>query len=164
MKKIIFLLFPLICFSQTEKFCLNVSNDDVTATSKIYSDEIDLGEFKFYVLAGKTRGTYTQIIFKLKGGDCVDEYSNIYFLFENGKRFEGHNHVYTFNCSGNSGQILNTGGINERLKTDKVKTIRIDAKSKFFQADLNEEQQNLLMNYVKCASDWKAYKDLMKFK
>ena len=66
MKKIMFLLFPFLCFSQTDKFCLNISNDEVTATSKVYSDDIDLGEFTFHVLAGKTKGTYTKIIFKIK--------------------------------------------------------------------------------------------------
>ncbi|WP_395047139.1 hypothetical protein [Flavobacterium sp.] len=161
---IILFSFANISFSQTDQNCLKVINDDVTATTKIITDEIDLGDFSVYVLAGITKGTYPKLIFKIKKGDCVDDYNPIYFMFHNGERYSGGNYVFPYNCNGYSGQIINTAKISNLLKVEKLKTLRVDTRSTFFQVDLTEEQSHLLKNYINCASDWKSYKDQIKYK
>jgi hypothetical protein len=153
-----------ISFSQANQNCLKVINDDITATTKIISEEIDFGDFTVYVLAGITRGTYPQLIFRIKKGDCVDDYNPIYFMFHNGKRFGGRNYVFQFNCSGLTGQIVNNSTLSNLLKSEKLKTLRLDTRSSFFQIDLTEEQSELLKKYVSCALDWKSYKDEIKYK
>lgn len=161
---IILLFFSNISFSQTDQSCLKVINDDVTATTKIISNEIDLGDFTVYVLAGITKGTFPKLIFKIKKGDCVDDYNPIYFMFHNSERYTGSNYVFQFNCTGSTGQIINNSKLTNLLKLEKLKTLRIDTRSTFFQVDLTEEQSDLLKNYINCAFDWKSYKDQIKYK
>ena len=156
--------FSNFSFSQTKQNCIKVINDDITATTKIISDEIDLGDFTVYVLAGNTRGTYPKLIFKIKKGDCIDNYNPIYFMFQNGKRFKGGNFVFQFNCSGATGQIINDSSLTELLKSEKLKTLRIDTRTSFHQIDLTVEQSDLLQKYVNCALDWKSFKDQIKYK
>ena len=168
-KKIILnLLFmlslSLISYSQVkDSLCLKAINDDVEQSTRIQSDEIDLGEFSVYVLAGKTRGTYPKLIFRVIKSDCMDE-SPIYFIFENEKRFVGRNYVFAFNCAGYSGQIVNNSTLNNLLKTVKLKTIRISSKSRNYDVELSEEQSNSLMQYINCANDFNSYKSLIKYK
>lgn len=159
---IIIVFFTNNSFCQTN--CLKIINDDVTASTKIISQEIDLGDFTVYVLAGITRGTYPKLIFKIKEEVCVDDYNSIYFLFHNDERYTGGNYVFSFNCNGYSGQILNNAKLSNLLQTEELKTIRLDTKSDFFQVNLSKEQSNLLKNYINCALDWKSYKDLIKYK
>jgi hypothetical protein len=159
---IIIVFFTNNSFSQTN--CLKIINDDVTASTKIISQEIDLGDFTVCVLAGITRGTYPKLIFKLKKEACVDDYNSIYFLFQNDERYTGGNYVFSFNCNGYSGQIINNSKLSNLLKAEELKTIRLDAKSAFFQVDLTKEQSSLLKNYINCALDWKSYKDHIKYK
>lgn len=159
---IIFCFFSNTSFSQTD--CLKVINDDVTATTKIITKEIDFGDFTIYILAGITKGTYPKLLFKIKKEDCVDDYSPIYFMFHNGERYTGGNYVFKFNCTGYSGQIINNNKLTNLLKTEKLKTLRLDTKSTFLQIDLTEEQADLLKYYVNCALDWKSYKDQIKYK
>lgn len=156
--------FANISFSQAEKNCIKVLNDDITATTQIVSDEIDLGDFKVYVLAGNTRGMYPKLIFKIKEDVCIDNFNLIYFMFRNGKRFQGGNFVFQNNCKGSTGQIINNLTLSELLKSEKLKTLRLDTRNSFIQIDLTEEQSDLLNNYVNCALDWKSYKDQIKYK
>jgi len=142
---------------------IKVINDDVTAKTEVVSSDIDLKDFTMHILAGNTKGTFPKIIFKTSNSVCIDNLSEIYFLFESGKRFEGKNYVFSYNCDGYSGQIVNDNKLKNLLMTDKLKTVRINGFSKYFQADLTEDQAAEFLAQFNCALDYKSYKDKVKY-
>jgi hypothetical protein len=157
------LLISLYGYSQEACEKMTVINDDVTEKTTISSEKFEFDDFSLTVIAGTRKGSYPKIIFKIKDG-CVDDYQPIYLLFENDKKIKNGNYVYSYNCDGLTGFIINNGANEKLLKTETIKTIRVDTRKNYYQIDLTSEQAELIKSAVQCAFDRKSWEEKIKYK
>lgn len=166
MKKTILALILLINLcSYSQEICnkMTVTNDDVTEKTSISSEKFEFDDFSLTIIAGTRKGSYPKIIFKIKDG-CVDDYQPIYLLFKNDKKIKTENYVYSYNCDGLSGFIINNGTNEKLLQTEIIKTIRVDTRKNYYQIDLTIEQAELIKFAVQCAFDRKSWEEKVKYK
>lgn len=166
MKKTIltFILLISLCgYSQEKCEKMTVTNDDVTEKTNISSEKFEFDNFSLTIIAGTRKGSYPKIIFKTKDG-CVDDYQPIYLLFKNDEKIKTGNYVYSYNCDGLTGFIINNGTNEKLLKTETIKTIRVDTRKNYYQIDLTSEQAELIKSAVQCSFDRKSWEEKIKYK
>ncbi len=163
----IFLFFVLLVnlpfFGQEKCFEMKVKNDEVTASTTISSDTIEISGLLVKITAGTRKDSYPKILFQVKDA-CIDEYSPIFILFESGKRIKSTNFVYAHNCDGQTGFIINKSQNEKLLLTDKIKTIRIDTRGNYLQVDLTTEQADKLQRALKCSFNRNSWQSEIKYK
>jgi len=164
MKKIFYILILITSnvFSQ-ECDVIKVINDDVSGTTIITSQELKYENFTLNIVSGTRKGSYAKMIFKTNN-ECIDVYSKIYILFENGKRIETGNYVFDYNCNGNTGFFINNSKNENLLKNSVIKSIRIYTHNNSYQVDLTNEQSEELRSNVSCALDRKSWESKIKYK
>lgn len=160
---LIFTLFSLISYGQEKCTEITVNNDEVTGKTTISSEKIQYNGFSLTLLVGERKGVYPKMIFRTDKETCIDEYQPIYILFENGKRIKTGNYVYNYNCDGLTGFIINNRTNRKLLESEKIKSIRIDTRNSYFQAELTEEQADEIIDIINCAYNRKSWEEEIKY-
>lgn len=157
------LLFSVLGFSQEKCTEISVKNDEVTGKTIINSERIQYDGFSMTLLVGNKKSIYPKMIFQTDKEDCIDEYQPIYILFHNGKRVKTGNYVYSYNCNGLTGFIINSNTNRKLLENEKIKSIRIDTRNSFLQVELTDEQSDEIIDIVNCAYDRKSWENEIKY-
>lgn len=160
---VLLLQISFLCFSQENCNEMTVINDEVTEKSTISSEIFEFENFSLTIIAGTRKGSYPKVIFKTKNG-CIDDYQPIYILFENEKRIKTANYVYSYNCDGLTGFIINNGTNEKLLMNETIKTIRIDTRTTFYQIDLKPNEAESIKKAIQCAFNRNSWQDKIKYK
>lgn len=169
MKKTIFLILAFICVfvvSQAQ-ICDNyvkTSIDKVKGTTTIASKSKiivsdDGGKTGFgisFMITDHNENELAVFIQAVGASNCIDENSEILFLFDDGTRLTLLNDT-KFNCDAEVIVLFggNFGRMNElnELKSKKVQTMRVYTYKGFVQQDFTESHKNEFLTTINCLSN-----------